>query len=173
MLNIGINMFENMKKFLLSDVCLSCDGCCRFDREKSDWRPKVGKVEAEALSENGMKAAVEKGGYLQDKLCRDIYACTFFNLDDTTCTIYPTRPFECRLYPFVLTKKNGQQSVCVHLNCPYVDKNKGSEAYAEHIAYLKEFFREPEVVSLLRGNPHLFGDYLGYEDELEWIFNVA
>jgi len=172
-------MFEDMKQFLSSDVCLSCEGCCRFDKEKSDWRAKVGMSEEQAILANfplsqkiQPKEAVEKGGYLKDKLCHGIYACTFFNPEDTTCGIYHHRPFECRLYPFVLTQWKKKTAVCVHLLCPYIGMKKDSPEYDQYVGYLKELFQKQNVKLFLKENPHLFGDYLGYENELELVFDV-
>jgi len=172
-------MFNEMKQFLSSDVCLSCEGCCRFDKEKSDWRPKVGKSEERSIASNLMlgekaesKRLVERGGYLDDKLCHGLYACIFFNPDDSTCGIYHNRPFECRLYPFVLTRLEEKPAVSVHLSCPYVQEKKGTLEYDQYVCYLKEFLKTDAVDSLLRKNPHLFGDYLGYETELEWVFDI-
>lgn len=169
-----------MKQFLSSDVCLSCEGCCRFDKEKSDWRPKVGASEERSMIANlapaekiGSRALVEKGGYLTDKLCHGMYMCTFFNPDDSTCGVYHHRPFECRLYPFVLTRVEQKPVVCVHLPCPYVQKKKGTLEYDQYVLYLKDYFKKTEVHSLLKENPHLFGDYLGYEADLELVFDVV
>jgi len=156
-----------MKQFLSSDVCLACEGCCRFDKEKSDWRPKIGKSEKICS-----QVTVEQGGYLNDKLCQGIYVCGFFNSKDTTCTIYQDRPFECQLYPFVLTGFNQNPAVSVHLSCPYVQEKKETKVYDQYVSYLKDLFLEPEVGVLLKASPHLFGKYLGYESELEWVFDV-
>ena len=173
-------MFSTMKQFLSSDVCLSCEGCCRFDKEKSDWRPKAGKSEERPIMASlpldkkiESRSIIEKGGYLKDKLCHGMYACTFFNSDDSTCGIYHDRPFECRLYPFVLTRWRQKSAVCVHLPCPYVQKKKSSLEYDQYVVYLKELFQKQEVESFLRENSHLFGDYLGYEKEVEWVFDVV
>jgi Fe-S-cluster containining protein len=173
-------MFNNMKQFLSSEVCLSCEGCCRFDKEKSDWRPKVGESEERSIIINlpldkkiESRSIIEKGGYLKDKLCHGMFTCTFFNSDDSTCGIYHNRPFECKLYPFVLTKVDHRVSVSVHLPCPYVQQKKGSVAYDKYTMYLKELFQKPDVKLFLKENSHLFGDYLGYELELEWVFDVS
>jgi len=172
-------MFSDMKQFLSSDVCLSCEGCCRFDKGKSVWRPKVGEVEERPIIVNlplskkiESRSIFEKGGYLKDKLCHGMYACTFFNPDDTTCGIYHNRPFECRLYPFVLTRLENKPAVSVHLSCPYVQQKKGTPEYDQYVSYLKEYFKKAEVSSLLKENSHLFGDYAGYESELEWVFDA-
>jgi Fe-S-cluster containining protein len=173
-------MFSDMKQFLSSKMCLSCEGCCRFDKGKSQWRPKVGDSEERAIIVNmpstekiGSRRLVEKGGYLNDKLCHGMYMCTFFNPDDSTCGIYHNRPFECRLYPFVLTRLKQKLSVCVHLPCPYIQEKKGTLEYDQYIFYLKEYLKKAEVNSLLKENSHLFGDYVGYEAELEWVFDVV
>lgn len=170
-------MFKDMQQFLSSDVCLSCEGCCRFDKNKSDWRPKIGKSEEPVISDYlvssekiATRLVVEKGGYLEDKLCHGMYACKHFNPEDTTCGIYEVRPFECRLYPFVLTRLNNKVEVSVHLTCPYVQRTKDTREYYQYVEYLKEFFNKPEVGAFLKNNLHLFGKYSGYEDELLPVF---
>lgn len=38
-------MLQNFKQFVPSNVCLSCDGCCRFKQSDSRWRPHMTKEE--------------------------------------------------------------------------------------------------------------------------------
>lgn len=173
-------MFSDMKQFLSSDICLSCQGCCRFDQEKSDWRPKVGELEERPILAHlpldkkvESRGLIEKGSYLKDKLCQGTYMCTFLNPDDTKCEIYYYRPFECRLYPFVLTRLHKKPALSVHLPCPVVLQKKNTPAYDEYVDYLKTFFQKTEVLRLIRENPQLFGSYQGYENELEWVFDMS
>ncbi|MCI0405004.1 MAG: phosphoribosylanthranilate isomerase [candidate division Zixibacteria bacterium] len=42
-------MPEELKQFVPQEVCLACDGCCRFKEDSSEWRPKVAKTELDAL----------------------------------------------------------------------------------------------------------------------------
>ncbi|MCA9401080.1 MAG: YkgJ family cysteine cluster protein [Candidatus Omnitrophica bacterium] len=173
-------MFTDLKQFLSSQMCLSCDGCCRFDSLNNDWRPKVGAIEADHLIQNKKLKApasragiIDGGGYLPDKACHGLFMCEFFNLEDTTCAIYHHRPFECRLYPFVLTKRLDKNAVSVHLTCPYIMKMKGSSEYDRYVSYLKDYFTRNDLLVFLQENPHLFGEYPGYESELEEVFPVC
>jgi len=38
-------MFKDLPQCVPQGVCLSCDGCCRFDKRTSAWRPKIGADE--------------------------------------------------------------------------------------------------------------------------------
>ena len=62
--------------------------------------------------------------------------------------------------------------VSVHLACPYIQENKESSKYEQYVDYLELFFKRNDVESFLKDNPHLFGTYVGYESELEKVFEV-
>lgn len=167
-------MFKDFKKLITSDICLSCDGCCQFDGINNDWRAKAGEAEADIIVQKAIapKDIIADGGYLKEKLCHGIYVCEFFDTDTHKCGIYEDRPFECRLYPFVLTRCHDKPAVSVHLSCPYVQENSDSQSYEKYIIYLKKYFQRQDLKEFLQVNPHLFGDYRGYEKELAHVFNV-
>ena len=150
-------MCSDMKQFLRSDVCLSCEGCCRFNKEKSEWRPKVTNAEIKLISEEKIASGerVEEDGYLNDKLCHGTHVCTFFNPEDSTCAIYDIRPFECRLYPFVLTKVDQAPAVDVlhgsaDLNEQLDDLGPlGIRRSREDILAIQVFHREKAVLGPL------------------------
>jgi len=168
-----------MKQFLSSKTCLSCEGCCRFAKEKSEWRAKVGICEEKNITnifpldhEGFKKTITDSSGYLKNKLCGNFFCCMFFDPDDHRCAIYHNRPFECSLYPFVLTLSDDTPSVSVHLFCPHIQNTIKTKTYAQYISYLKEIFKRNEIKELLRSNPFLFGDYLKDQAELELVFHI-
>ena len=40
---------DHLNQFVPSEVCLQCDGCCRFKEENSAWQPKMGQEEIKKL----------------------------------------------------------------------------------------------------------------------------
>jgi len=172
---------ESLEQFVPSRVCLSCDGCCRFKEPKSAWRPKITKDEMTAMKKPDLlsviysKEKVEvKTGHLKTVPCESggHHFCTFFAPQTNTCTIYDVRPFECRLYPFVLVKEKDKVVVSAHHACPYVQEKKDSEEFQKYAAYLKKYFSQKEIVDFVKRNPTLAGEYTNYKDELEPIFTV-
>jgi Fe-S-cluster containining protein len=99
--------------------------------------------------------------------------CAFFRAADHICRVYPLRPFECRLYPFLLTKEKGSAAVSVHLSCPYVQEHRHEEAFERHVKALREYFRQEDVRGFVRRNPSLVKRYPQHEKETEHLFNLV
>ena len=170
-------MSPNIPQFVPQQVCLSCDGCCRFKEQNSSWRPKVAKEEIDQIAlgladkifskkftdAQGHIRAVQNGG-----VCR----CTFFNTQYNTCGIYSYRPFECQLYPFLLARKGEEIFISVHLNCPFIQENKGKDAFQRFTGALRNYFGSDDTKNFLKRNPLLAADYSEYEHELEYLFKL-
>ncbi len=170
-----------LKQFVPSMVCLSCDGCCRFKEKDSTWRPKVAAQEKQSLvtaslaekilmrdvvASDGRIAAVSCGGSAGP------YVCSFFEMKDNTCRIYKSRPFECQLYPFVLTKQGKQNGISVHLNCPFVQEKRQTDDFTRYVEYLEGFFKTAVMTKFISENPSLIGIYPEFQDELEFLFTL-
>lgn len=167
---------KELHQFVPQETCLSCDGCCRFKEQDSEWRPKVAEEEMCRPASIGLadkiltKDKIDVTGHIKTRESNGQCVCSFFNPEDNTCRIYSGRPFDCQLYPFVLVKEGGRIAVCVHLNCPFVQKQYKSRDFFEYIDYLQDYFSSEEVLSFLKKNPDLAGDYKDYRDELEHLF---
>jgi Fe-S-cluster containining protein len=162
----------NLAQFVPSHVCLACDGCCRFKEEDSSWRPKVGADEG--LAEHIFaREALDAGQRIKTVRCQDgAYQCRFFSPEGNVCTIYAYRPFECRLYPFILRQVGSEVVLAVHLNCPHIQQTKKEESFDQYVQYLRIFFAEYEVAEFLRNNRSLVDPYSSYDDELENLFTI-
>lgn len=172
-------MITDMKQFVPSHVCLGCDGCCRFKEEDSSWRPRITDSEKKQISTKpGLadkifsKVKVGADKHILTVPCHGLHICTFFNPDHNTCGIYHARPFDCQLYPFVLTQNQGKATVAVHLHCPHVQEKISSEEFARYVTYLRGLFARQDVITFLQKNPFLIGDYSPYRDELEDLFDL-
>lgn len=166
---------KEFQQFVPQETCLSCDGCCRFKEQDSEWRPKVGKEEIEPAQQTLpekilLKDKIDSSGHIKTMSVNGQCACSFFNPEDNTCRIYSGRPFDCQLYPFILVREEDRISVCVHLNCPFIQKQHKSRDFFEYIDYLHDYFSSEAVLSFLKNNPDLAGDYKDYRNELKHIF---
>ena len=165
-------MLNTLAQFVPSHVCLACDGCCRFKEEDSSWRPKVAKDES--LAEHIFaKEALDLQGRIKTMRCQDgTYQCRFFSPEGNICTIYAYRPFECRLYPFILRQRATEVVLSAHLNCPHIQQTRREVSFEQYVQYLKIFFGQFEVTAFLRKNRSLIDAYASYEDELEDLFTI-
>jgi hypothetical protein len=160
-------MLKGLKQFVPQDVCLKCDGCCRFKEEKSSWRPNVSFNEGLPKK---LYDQVEEGS-LKTKVCQNgLFKCRFFNEVDNTCEVYQFRPFECQLYPFVLTKEDSRLALSVHLSCPFIQDAFDSAVYNDYVDYLKTFFADKDIMNFVSRNRSIAGDYADFRQELKQLF---
>jgi Fe-S-cluster containining protein len=163
----------SLKQFVPSDVCLKCDGCCRYKEADSVWRPKLGQEEKAGLAELITAGGVlDKQGYIKTIQKCGEHFCRFLNNTDNTCGIYTKRPFECSLYPFVLSRTPDAVKVYVHLSCPYVQDHLSHKDFQDYVAYLKEFFHRLDISDFLSRNQDMLHDYSAYVSELLYLFDL-
>ena len=154
-----------LKQFVPSSVCLECQGCCRFQEPQSPWRPKVGQAET-------LAGDTDVKGYLTTKPGDGCVYCRHFNPVDNTCGVYTIRPFECQLYPFILSKEDTGIKVYMHLACPHIQQSQGKEDLDQYTDYLKEFLNSVSSKEYLSNNQRLLHDYHIFQDELMFLFQL-
>ncbi len=175
----------SLKQFVPSEVCLKCDGCCRYKEADSAWRPKLGADDQKSLAALITAGDVlDAQGYVKTIQACGKHFCRLLNGADNTCGIYTKRPFECSLYPFIISKTPDAVRVYAHLSCPYVQDHLppslmgcrpgGPRAdFDAHVAYLKEFFHRAEISEFLSRNKAMFHDYSPYAPELLYLFDLS
>ncbi len=87
------------------------------------------------------------------------FACPFLNTENNKCKIYKNRPFECRLYPFLINKTDDKVFLAVDANCPYMEKEINSKRFKKHVKYLAGLLNGTDFKALLRKNPQLIHIY--------------
>jgi len=106
----------DLKQFIPSEFCLGCHSCCRFKDKESVWTP----------------FRIELTPY------KDYFVCPNLNLETNLCKVYSERPFDCRLYPFLLNSKLDKVFLSVHLNCPFIRENLNKKSFKDYVSYLKD-----------------------------------
>jgi uncharacterized protein len=150
-----------LKQFVPSSVCLKCEGCCRFQSETSIWRPSWDKKEF--IDDNSYVTTIKDCGQ---------HLCRFFNKGEGSCRTYHERPFECELYPFLLSKSDQGIKVYVHLACPYIQDTQGQPEVEQYVGYLRDFFNQTGTKDFLSRNTKLLRDYSSVEEELQYLFTI-
>jgi Fe-S-cluster containining protein len=146
-----------IKQIIPQEFCLKCLGCCRFSQQESIWSPHLLEKEKQEFGEILIAANPQE----------DNFVCQYLKLSDNKCKIYAGRPFECRLYPFLLDRKHNKLFLALDLNCAYVSQNRSAVEFQQYIRSLIELIQSPEYLEILRGNPQLFHDYSGVLDLVE------
>lgn len=170
-----------IRQFVSSRVCLKCRGCCRFFESDTVWSPHLLNEEINSLLKKQVPPALiscQKKIRLepntnQHNACGEAgFICSFFIAQDNKCKIYASRPFECRLYPFLLNRKAKKVFLAADLNCHFVKQMSKNKALKNYIKYLAAFFNAPEGLSLLKDNPHIIQEYPGVLDVRELNFSL-
>jgi len=153
-----------IKQIIPKDYCLGCQGCCRFSQQDSPWQPVLLDEEILELSERNIPPALisrEKKIRSRPYPQGDNFICSFFEPEDHKCKIYAFRPFECRLYPFLINRKAKKVFLAVDLRCPFVQENSAGKKFKAYIQYLTGFFNRPRSIGILRHNSQLIQAYSG------------
>ena len=145
-------MFD-INEIIPEGFCLKCDGCCRFAEENSVWFPRLLKEEEKAIPKDKFRPVPNKkeGNFL----------CAFLRTEDNKCKIYKSRPFECRLYPFLLARdaKTGKIFLAVGTNCPFARGNLKKAEFKKHTEHLTALFKSPDFLKFIKDNPQIIQSY--------------
>ena len=159
-----------IKQFIPQEVCLKCQGCCRFKEQDSVWSPCLLDEEIQNFLDKNIPPACLS---LDKKLIPlpnpqgEGYICSFFDVQGNKCKIYEFRPFECQLYPFLISLRNKKVLLTVDLNCPYIKEKINSKEFKEYTDYLTNFLNSPKQLELLKDNPHIIRAYEEVLDVIE------
>lgn len=150
-----------------SEVCFSCDVCCRFLDSDSPLAPIFTKDEKQRLLSQEAEATLfrqrEDGLSSQTALKphEDYFICPFFETETNECSIYTNRPLDCQLYPFALMYNADQSSVVlgVDMLCPYSEKYFETEVFQQHLQLIIDYIETDEMKEIIETHWSLIGAY--------------
>jgi len=151
-----------IKQFIPQQVCLKCQGCCRFKEANSVWLPCLMDEEIQVLLDKKIPPAIISLERKIQPIPHPVgggFICAFFDLKENRCKIYDFRPFECQLYPILINLRGKKVILTLDLNCPYVKENLKSKEFKEYADYLITFLNSPAQIKLLKDNPQLLKTY--------------
>lgn len=151
-----------IKQFVSSKTCLGCEGCCRFAQADTIWSPALLDSETEELVSKNIPPSVvssSKKIHLEPKEKEEGFVCALFEQQANKCKIYPLRPLECRLYPFLINRREEKIFLAVDLHCPFAAQNIKGKKFNEYAAYLNKFLNNPSVSAILKNNPQIIQEY--------------
>ena len=150
-----------------SEVCFSCDVCCRFLAADSPLAPIFTETEKKKVVAQGAAPKLFRpqadgaSAQIQLKHYNDFYICPFFDPETSHCTIYPIRPLDCQLYPFALMfNEDGSEVVLgVDTLCPFGEEHLKTETFQRHIRDVIDYVESEVVAAQIIANWSLIGDY--------------
>ncbi len=160
-----------IKQFVPQEFCLKCLGCCRFSQADSVWPPCLLDEEMLELADREGIPAVSLSLSkriipvpLKDK---EGFICPLLNIENNKCRMYDFRPFECQLYPFLLSMRDKKILLTIDLNCPYIKEKLNSEEFKEYLEYLVNFLNSAKQIKILKDNPQVLQAYEEVLDVME------
>ena len=157
----------SLYQIIPSDVCFSCDVCCRFLEADSPLAPIFTATEMEKVIAQGADPVLFRpqadgnSAQIQLKPHNDFYICPFFDPETSHCTIYSIRPLDCQLYPFALMfSEDGNEVVLgVDTLCPFGETQLETDAFQKHIDHVIHYVESEAVTAQIIANWNLIGDY--------------
>ncbi|MBF0522170.1 MAG: YkgJ family cysteine cluster protein [Candidatus Omnitrophica bacterium] len=167
------SLFHDMPQFVPQDFCLECEGCCRFQAQDHDWRPKVAENNLSPLNKDVKSSyyqSIDPDGRIKTKEISYMAYCQFLDSLFNKCMVYTERPFECRLYPFLVERKGKKVFISVHLACPYIQEKRYTKDFDVYKNALEKYFEKHHALEFFKKNSYLIEDYTAYQDEIEEMF---
>ena len=153
-----------VEQIVPSQVCFTCDVCCRFPESDSPLRPYFTREEIQAAIARGISPDAfpdHAGSKVRVRPYRDGFICPAFEPTTGRCGIYENRPLDCRLYPIAVMWDQTHAEVLMGWDskCPFIRDNLDSaesQAYVVRTAALLE--SDPTVRTFI-SNQQLIGSF--------------
>ena len=159
-----------IRQFVPQEFCLKCRGCCRFKEANSVWSPCLLDEEVQDLLDKKIShASISADRRIQPvpDPKQEGFVCPFLNIEDNKCKIYEFRPFECQLYPFLISVRDKKVLLTIDLNCPYAQENLNSREFKDYTEYLTAFINSAPQKRILKNNPQIVQAYKEVLDVIE------
>ena len=148
-----------LKEILSGKDCASCRVCCIFDRTDCWEVPLVEPALAEHISENYPEVKLKKVGrcsvFDSEFDEKGLTVCPM--LTETGCKLGDRKPFDCRIWPFRVMRKDGLLLLTLSPVCGTVSKLPVEQVsgFAAKIA--------DTIYNAAENNPEMIKDYIeGY-----------
>ncbi len=158
---------SKLYQIIPSEVCFSCDVCCRFLELDSPLAPIFAETEKQhAISQGATPASFQlqadgESSRIKLKPYKDFYICPFFEPETSRCAIYTNRPLDCQLYPFALMFNEDRSSVVlgVDMLCPFGETHLATEVFQQHLRHVIDYVESEIVMEQIAANWSLIGEY--------------
>ena len=158
---------SKLYQIIPTDVCLSCDVCCRFLEKDSPLAPIFTQSEKQRLISQDIDPTLfqqqvdGKSSQIILQPYKDHYICPFFEPKTHKCKIYPYRPLDCQLYPFSIMFSEDRTSIVlgVDMLCPFSETHFDSDLFRQHFQDVIDYVESDPVRSQIVENWSLIGEF--------------
>lgn len=170
-----------MKQIVHHEQCKRCGECCRFREDRQDFAPIFTVEELDAIrhvredlpefmpfkaTDNIFQIRLKKA---EKPTPYYPYVCPFLDEEAYRCTIYDVRPFDCRVWPFIVlrVKETGEvllahftESACLAL------AEAQPKDFSAYEAYMEQMVSSEAFLAFLRKYPQLIWEH---EDQGDYV----
>lgn len=168
--NSLVNNMLKIKQIVPQEICLICDGCCRFIEKESLWRPVFTPEEKSRINNN---LSLDKDHKINVIHYKKTNICPCFSVEQNLCKVYNLRPFDCQLYPFLLIRSGSKVCLGLDQKCPFTKTFLSDKGRDKYIRYLEKELTSENTKDWLRNNPSLFGVADSDVLELAFLFDLV
>lgn len=163
-----------MRQIVHHEQCQRCRECCRFRANRQDFAPIFTAAELDAIrtvtdsmpefvpfkgSDNIFQIRLQKAKH-DDPVYP--YVCPFLDEDQYACTIYDVRPFDCRVWPFIILKLTETGAVkLAHFTadaCLALEE-ASPEDFGAYEADMQHLVTSGSFLQFLRAHPELIWEH--------------
>jgi len=160
-----------VKTITKSHHCIACRECCKFLKDEIDFAPlftsdEIKKIEYKINKDNFSKFFQQHNNsknvfqikLIKSKKDKKFYVCPFLNEKNHFCGIYKNVPFDCKIWPFMLTKSKDKKNI--HLvcfekcYCPSIKKIKDKE-FEDYKKYIINLLKSKKYIAMIKKFPDL------------------
>lgn len=158
-----LEKYSPLKQMVPSELCFTCDVCCRFPEPTSFLAPYFTGEEIRLIPGAKKKFFASPEGsktmlipHPEGEGC----ICPHFDPKSQHCMIYDDRPLDCRIYPFALMRdENGGVVLGIDLKCPFIQEHAGDAQMEADAAEVAKFLESDPIVAILAAHPRLIGRF--------------
>jgi Fe-S-cluster containining protein len=158
-----------MRQIVHHEQCKRCRECCRFRANRQDFAPIFTVEELQAIRE--VRESLPE--FLPFKETTNVYqirlkeaehsdpaypyVCPFLDEENYQCTIYDVRPFDCRIWPFIVLKNDEGKISLQHFtgNACLALQEVSPEDFREYEAYMEKLVSSSSFLEFLKRHPEL------------------
>ena len=159
-----------MLQIINSKDCINCkDKCCKFASHLLRFSPIFTEEEFNTVIKKGFSKKlfkkISKNAYQLklNKKEKGFYVCPFLSKGNW-CSINEIKPYDCKIWPFILMRGKGKNKNKVYLmidkvnECPAI-KKASKEKIKKYIKYLKNYLESDKIIKLFKKYPKIIYSY--------------
>jgi Fe-S-cluster containining protein len=166
-----------LPQLIPQEICLKCKVCCRYTEPWSIWAAFVLKEEkGNRCYWSVSPEFIQSYGFrIKPRKQKERYICPFFINQTNSCDIYASRPFDCQLYPFVITYSPDYSKIILAADkqCPFIADGENTPLINKHIMLIKDILENEDFAAIVYQNKGIFMPFMENLDSLYSLEKIS